>query len=232
MPFSKINHSNVDVKALAAIIGRSPNSVALKLANFARLDPALKKRNVAGMSHGSKGEVEIWDEFHADWDALAFQSEEILAGLHHTSVENTAGISTVDLPKEGREREAVVRTRVNQAFLRKTILASYDFRCCITGIQIPELLIASHIVPWSDDLKNGVNPCNGLCMNALHDRAFDCGLMTVTTDLVICYSRRLKNAPSSEFFAEYNNKKISAPNRFAPKKEFLEYHNKKIFRNN
>ena len=179
-PFSKINAKNSSVIELASIIGRSSSSVALKLANFARLDPELRKRNIAGMQHGSKGEEEIWTEFKNDWEERTYQSELILSRYKKESIERSSGIMTTDIPREGKEREAIVKMRVNQSFFRQTILASYDQKCCITGISIPELLVASHIIPWAIDKKNRMNPCNGLCLNTLHDRAFDNGLMTIT----------------------------------------------------
>ena len=87
------------------------------------------------------------------------------------------------------ERESIVKVRVNQYFFRKTILAAYNNTCCITGINKPELLIASHIIPWSENEELSVNPLNGLCLNAIHDKAFDCGLIAIRTDLMIilCY---------------------------------------------
>lgn len=66
---------------------------------------------------------------------------------------------------ERRTHEAVIRTRVNQSFFRAAVLAAYNVRCCVTGLSIPELLTASHIVPWSADVKNRTNPRNGLCLN-------------------------------------------------------------------
>jgi len=56
--------------------------------------------------------------------------------------------------------------------------------------SIPELLIASHIIPWARDDKNRMNPANGLCLNALHDKAFDKGLITITPDFVVRISDR------------------------------------------
>src|SRR4030067_1999540 len=97
----------------------------------------IQERNIAGMSHGSKAEVEIWNEFSNDWERLSFQSELILAKYKREPIEKSSGIDIIDLPKEGKEREALVKTRVNQSFFRKTILASYDYKCCITGISIP-----------------------------------------------------------------------------------------------
>jgi putative restriction endonuclease len=134
---------------------------------------------------------------------------------------------------EGRSREALVRVRVNQGFFRAAVLASYDGRCCITGLSITELLTASHIVPWSVDLKNRTNPRNGLCLNAIHDRAFDYGLLTVTPELKVKLSPRLKRSPADkaarEFLSRYEGVSISPPRRFAPDIDFLCYHNEKIF---
>ena len=232
-PFTKINASNKAVQALAVIIGRSAASVALKLANFARLDPALQKRNISGMRHGSKQEAEIWKEFSSDWEGLAYQSELILAGYKNDSIENSTGITRRDLPREGKEREAIVKTRVNQYFFRQTVLASYNNKCCVTGIQIPELLIASHIIPWAVDKQNRMNPCNGLCLNVLHDKAFDMGLITITEDYRVKLSGILKQLnPTNEiFFIPYDGKRITLPQRFLPARECIEYHNKHIFIN-
>lgn len=231
LPFGKINSRNKAVTELASVIGRSTSAVALKLANFARLDPALQERNISGMSHGSKGESEIWNEFDGNWEEPAYQSEQILAQFKNDTVENVAGIIREDLPAEGKEREVLVMARVNQSFFRKTILASYNNRCCITGISVPELLVASHIVPWAVDKKNRMNPRNGLCLNALHDKAFDAGLITITSDYMVKVSKTLKSPQTgtNSFFTLYENKKIILPQRFLPSSEFIEYHNNHVF---
>ena len=59
IPFGRIHIRNPLVMDLAKAIGRTPSAVSWKLANFARLDPALQKRNIAGASHGARAEVEI-----------------------------------------------------------------------------------------------------------------------------------------------------------------------------
>lgn len=232
-PFTKINASNKGVKELAQIIGRSTSAVALKLANYARLDPALQERNISGMSHGSKGEAEIWNNFNSRWEELAFESEKILATYIGRPLESVAKIKTDDLPRDGKEREAMVKVRVNQSFFRDTILASYDNRCCITGISIPALLNASHIIPWSKDTNNRMNPANGLCLNALHDRAFDKGLITITPDYKIRLSTKIQekkiDTNLDTFFFAFRDKSINLPQKFLPEKSFLEYHYENIF---
>ncbi|MBX3387813.1 MAG: HNH endonuclease [Phycisphaeraceae bacterium] len=85
-----------------------------------------------------------------------------------------------------------VKQRRGQRFFRASVLAGHDGKCCITGITHPEMLRASHIVPWKDDAKLRLNPRNGLCLNALHDAAFDRGLFTLTDACEVRHAKRLK----------------------------------------
>ena len=233
IPFGQIDQSNPAVIALAEVLGRTPASLAWKLANFARLDPSLQARGVKGASHGSKGEVAVWEEFNNNWDALAFESERLLAGLTHQSIEKMNDIREEDLPKEGLERERIVRVRVNQKFFRLAVLASYGSRCCITGLPIRSLLSASHIAPWSEDANNRMNPQNGLCLNLLHHRAFDEGLITITPEFRVRVSSSLATPTTGDathtFFEPYHNQLARLPRRFLPDAMLLEWHNKKIF---
>lgn len=230
IPFGRIHRGNPQVIELAKAIGRTPSAVAWKLANFARLDPALKKRNIAGASHGAAGEVEVWNEFHENWERLAFESENLLREM--TGVFPEPAEETQAFP-EGKTRAALVRTRVNQGFFRAAVLAAYECRCCITGLSIPSLLSASHIVPWAVDVKNRTNPRNGLCLNAMHDRAFDCGLLTVTLDLRVKISpkarTRIADKAAQEFLWRFEGAGITTPRRFAPEEGFLQYHNTRVF---
>jgi putative restriction endonuclease len=234
IPFGKIDHRNPEIISLAKALGRTPSAVSWKLANLASLDPSLKKRNIAGASHGSKMDVEVWNEFNGDWDKLAFESEKLLAQRMGKQVEEVSEVDLVDLPKIGKERDALVKIRVNQGFFRKAVLAAYNFQCCITGLEVTELLNASHIVPWSKDESNRINPRNGLCLNAIHDRAFDRGLLTIMPDFTVKVSKLVKRGGASEaaqnFLLRYDGLEIYKPARFMPDSKFLRYHNKNIFR--
>ncbi len=233
IPFSKIHYSNPEIIEMAGIIGRSPSSLALKLVNLASLDPALRQRNISGMKHGSKSDRLIWDEFNENREELIYESQIAIARLKGQPMEDIAHIEVDDLPAEGKEREAIIMARVNQSFFRNVVLSSYENQCCITGIAVPELLIASHIIPWAKDIKNRLNPANGVCLNALHDKAFDNGLITITPDYTIIVSTILKKIRNLEayerFFLPFNNKKIVLPRKFIPDPEFLLYHNKYVF---
>lgn len=229
IPFGKIHMGNPKIVELARLLGRTPGSVSMKLSNFARLDPALQARGVVGLRRGAKGEKEIWDEFRERPEALAFESQQLLASRLGKRVEDVAQIRTDDLPREGIEREALIKVRVNQSFFRRRILSAYEFQCCITGLAVRELLVASHIVPWSEDQANRLNTRNGLCLNPLHDRAFDRHLMTVDDNLRVRFSPRLhgqrhEGNDTIGWMLSFEGAPLRLPKHFSPDPQFLAKH--------
>ena len=230
LPFGKMHSTNEEVKKLANLLGRTPSSIALKLVNLASFDPTLQERGIKGASNASKLDKEIWNEFYNNWDSVLIESEKLLAKVNHTSIEHLNSVDLSDLNKQGLDKERLVKTRVNQCIFRKIILATYNSTCCITGNNHVDLLIASHITPWGKDEKNRLNPTNGLCLNALHDRAFDKGLISISSkDYTIMISSRLKgkNVPESIQinFLQIENVMINLPTKFLPSKELLKIHN-------
>jgi len=235
IPFGKINKSNPEVIRLAKIIGRTPSSVGMKLGNLGRFDPELQKRGVGGLSQGSKMDEIVWNEFHGNWDSLAYESEQLLLRFQKEK-ESVLEIEVADIPLPlGADKQQSVKVRVNQRFFREAVLSAYDNKCCITGLDQPRLLIASHIKPWkdSDPATERTNPRNGLCLSALYDRAFDAGLMTITPDFKILLSKVIRDAlPQQvvqETFLRYDGTKIDTPQRFLPLTESLDWHYTKIF---
>lgn len=231
-PFGKIHMGNPDVIELAALLERKVASPSYKLANFSRLDPVHQARGIKGLERGATGEAAVWKEYNEDPEGFALKSELLVATLRDRSLEEVAEIETDDLPIEGIERDAVIRIRVNQSFFRRRILSAYDFRCCVTGLTNPILLNASHILSWAEDKENRLNPKNGLCLNALHDRAFDRHLMWIESDFGIRFSSLIyKHAEQSkqpkditEWLTQFEGRRLILPKKFAPSSEFLEKH--------
>jgi putative restriction endonuclease len=233
IPFSKTVKTNPEVIKVASLIERTPSAVAFKLGNFGSFDETLKKKGISGLPNASKLDKQIWDEFHNDWEKLAYESELLIAKFSNREIEEISEIDLSNIPV-GRERESLVKTRINQSFFRSVILSSYNSTCCITGLNIPDFLVASHIIPWKKDEKNRLNPQNGLCLNSIHDRAFDKGYITVTPDYKVKVSKWFEKFESkniiNEFFLKYENQPIILPDKFPPNEEFLKFHQEIIFK--
>lgn len=236
IPFSKIGKSNQEIIQLAQIINRTPDAVAYKMSNLAHYDPELQARNVSGLSHTSKLDKIIYDEFSENIEELSFVAQSLLAQMKNSSVENLLPELQLDHIPSGIDKEQQTKVRIGQYFFRMSVLMSYGNACCITGLKNRELLVASHIKPWSvSDVKTErTNPSNGLCLNAMHDKAFDRGFITIDKNYRIVNSRFIKDVAmddkTRERFSYYNGKEIILPDKFMPGKQFIEYHNDVIFK--
>ncbi len=231
IPFNASSKSHPEVIRIADIIGRTPSAVNMKIGNFGRLDNTLKAQNITGLTNGSKLDEQIWNEFQSNPSKLAYESELLI----NQRLAAESHILENEMPL-GKEKIVSVKQRVNQTFFRSAVLSSYYGNCCICGISNPELLIASHIKPWSVSTEDErTNPSNGLCLSALYDRAFDKGFITVDEKYRIRVSKDLRDVMNGEsidrFFTCYDGATIRLPDKFLPQKQFLEYHNAEVFEN-
>lgn len=232
IPFGKMHARNPEIIRYAELIRRTPSALAMKLTNFASLDPQITSTGRRGLIGASQADREIWEELTADWKRLAQEIAEADSAL--TGKYSLEPVPDIDASSYvGETRSAVVQARVGQNFFRSAVLSSYDFRCCVTGMSIPELLVASHIVPWKDDKANRLNPRNGLCLSAIHDRAFDVGLISISQDLRVLLSAKLRRIKHDQIvgsmFHVYEDQPIMLPRKFAPDTGFLEYHRRRVF---
>lgn len=238
LPFGRLHSRNQEIIKLASLIGRTPSAVAMKLVNFASLDPAIVNSGRSGLGNASALDKEVWDEFHADWEKLATECEQLRHNMElDYSSETSAdaiddGIVLEDFT--GETRQALTMQRVKQQFFRRAVLSSYRGRCCMSGLSEPRLLIASHIVPWSKDKANRLNPSNGLCLSAIHDKAFDKGLITLSDDLKIILSDEIRRSSDTfvhQILRPLEGKTIELPERFVPGMNFVSRHRKEVFLN-
>ncbi|MBS0229623.1 MAG: DNA (cytosine-5-)-methyltransferase [Proteobacteria bacterium] len=231
-PFGRLHSKNRDIIELAGLLGRTPSALAMKLVNFASLDPSITDTGRKGLSGASARDREIWNEFHADWERLALEAEQLrlqllrergveVEGRRDIADEFTLGDYT------GETRQVIVQQRIKQSFFRRAVLASYGGRCCISGVSDSRLLVASHIVPWREDKANRLNPSNGLCLSAIHDKAFDSGLIALTDDFCVLVSTELLDRNDTfvdQVFAPIMGRRIEIPERFVPDKELIRRH--------
>ncbi|MCE2654549.1 MAG: HNH endonuclease [Planctomycetaceae bacterium] len=228
VPFGRITTRNPLIRDLAAMLHRTPASIARKLGNFGAFDPVLTARNVSGLAHGSKLDRAIWDEFHADWNGLVLRAQELKAAL----LPKPAAAIDLELPTGPSERQITTKQRLHQSFFREAVVSSYEGRCCVTGLPLDDCLVAGHIIPWSVDERRRADPTNGLCMSATFDRLFDRGLITVRDDLTleVCPRIRAMNDQSVvELVLSRHGRPIHRPARFLPDPDCLRWHRKNRF---
>lgn len=246
IPFGRQHAKAPEVQALAEKLGRSANSVAMKLNNFTSLDHDEQACGVAGLRGASKQDREIWADWQRNWAELALESEALWQNLHagYPSLSEFDEASTPDgrriaaPPPDSewqgsssirREREV----RLAQGFFRRLVLASYQERCCISGINLPALLVASHIQPWAKFPEQRCNPANGLCLSRLHDAAFDQGLLTLDEDFRLVLSaelaQRMSHQSLQDNFGRFAGQLITTPEKFRPEPSFLAWHREQVF---
>lgn len=240
LPFGKLHSRNAEIMELAKLIGRTPSALAMKLVNFASLDPAITSTGRAGLGNAGSLDREIWEEFHADWEGLAIECNGLRTtlteskGLPPDSVldnDETAGLEDFT----GATRRVVTEQRIKQHFFRRAVLSSYRGRCCMSGLSEPRLLVASHIVPWSKDKANRLNPSNGLCLSAIHDKAFDRGLLALSDDFRVLVSKELRRSNDAliqEVLLPLDGRTIELPERFVPDPAFIRRHRSNEFVDN
>jgi putative restriction endonuclease len=247
LPFGQLRHGNPLVIEVAKRMGRTPSSLSMKLCNLVALDPYHQARGIKGLRSTSRADREIWDEFNSDWERFGIESEEKLQLLLGTTRVEEPDASPVlkrirklpaikmpvSEPAGPTETVMTTKARLGQRFFRQSVLASYNCRCCITGNPIPELLVASHILPWGTYPEHRLNPRNGLCLAQTQDTAFDRGLITFDEDYRLVlgpYLREfLPNEALERNFISYEGKQIQMPDKFVPDADFMRKHREEVF---
>lgn len=235
LPYGRIYGRNPEIIALASIIGRTADAVAMKMLNIASIDPAITSTGRVGLGNASALDKEVWDEFHADWDRLVLEcNAQLQSPASKLELVDPLPDLTLD-DYTGSTKQVLVQQRIKQNFFRRAVLGSYRSRCCMSGVSEPRLLVASHIVPWSKDAANRLNPSNGLCLSAIHDRAFDQGLISLTDDFKVIVSAELKRKEdhfTQATFGTLDGRAIELPERFAPEPGFAAWHRRELFLDN
>lgn len=173
---------------------------------------------------------------YAEYEQEVVVADRIVAQETNPQTISKKLIAYFDITKEGEDLLSITKRRKGQDYFRRMILANYRGRCALTGISVPQLLLASHIIPWADKShkKDRLNPCNGICLSALYDKAFDKGLFTISPDdYTIQLSSALREYGTQEYFdkqfGSISGKQITMPIEYKPNRDFLAYHRDHVF---
>ena len=216
-PFGRIHQRNPEIISLAQELGRSVSSIALKMVNLASLDESLVQK---GMANTSALDRKVWRDFLlapelAPSTNVYSQPSPRYGGLSEDGPAFADGT--------GRNVSVTSTRRVGQDLFREAVLTSYQGRCAVTGIDDPRLLNASHIVPWSDNVDHRMNPRNGICLSALHDRAFDRHMITFDRDWCMIVRDDVPAVAKAALLRGAGSH-LRMPDRFLPDPDLLAVH--------
>lgn len=239
--YGQFNYKNIEVIKLATLIGKTPGAVAFKLVHISRQDPKHKDR-VKGLANSGRNVVEVYNEFTENWEEMLYQSEILLAKYQNAEIQEVTLSHSeakelerdILIGKEGKDVQRIVKSRVNQALFRKVVINNYAGACTICGLSIKELLVASHILKWSESEIHRLNPENGLCLCSIHDKAFELGYIGIDSDYSILISEAVQSIKDKEtyisFFGRHQHKSIKLPDKFYPSKVLLKSHLEQVFK--
>lgn len=228
---------NLRGKSIACI---ADSALLTRISEFIRTQQLLYKKGMPSFFENTKASQTSYPERGFCSAAIgqllnycAYDADERSAEVIVRSVANGAKVSSqlsslFKIDKEGKDKQAEVNVRLGQGYFRKMVLANYDYKCCVTGLNVPQTLRASHIVAWAEDKKNRMNPENGLCLSATYDAAFDKHLISFDEDYRMIVSKEIKdyytNDTAKEYFGVFEGKKIFLPKLYLPSQKLLAKH--------
>jgi putative restriction endonuclease len=213
--FGRFHSRNPDIMRLATRLDRTASAVALKLTNLAALDDSLPQK---GMANASATDRAVWAEFLQNpLDVEAAYTRQTAPPLREVAE------APAQFDHLGGQTTRVIQARRGQALFRDMVLTSYKSRCALTGAEDPRILNASHILPWSDHPDHRMWPTNGICLNALHDRAFDRHLISFDADWRMMIAPQVP-VETRRLLERVTDGRLRMPGRFQPDAGFMARH--------
>lgn len=156
-----------------------------------------------------------WDSFHKEVRIAFSPQEKGALGVRDVGVERRYGLQEVQV-------------RLHQTRFREAVLGAYNGKCALTGLPVPRLLDAAHIVPDKHKIYGQPEVHNGLALTKLHHAAFDAYLIGIDQDLRVHVSRALqlkKDGPALEALKQLEGVYLTPPAdaRDAPDRDRLKY---------
>ena len=146
--------------------------------------------------------------------------------VSETARQDAAMEAEISPIREGRDRLALIKSRVNQSAFRNYLFGRYK-HCCLCEVREPSLLVASHIKPWSQsNTRERLDVDNGFLFCPNHDQLFDQGWITFDDSGKICLAKELCQQDRISMYVD-ENMQITL---WEGSKAYLAYHREKIFK--
>lgn len=239
LPFGRLHSRNPLIMLTAEKLGRSANSLAMKLVNLASLDPAIMASGRSGLPGASRLDREVWAEYMGNRNSTVPEAEALFAAEIESENPEQAKTELREIRRKDAptDKVAEVKVRLGQRYFREAVLANFNGQCGVTGLPVAKLLRASHIIPWNISVERRLDPTNGLALSTLHDAAFDQGLITFDAELRLVVGKTLRDHYSTSIvndaFHRYEGSplNLNLEDSRRPCAKALEYHQQKIFQN-
>lgn len=210
-------------KALWPIVGKSPWENIYFLANITSVSISkVELVTVLGYAENFTvpGIIKVDDTNYLNFGTIAQRFEiPVFDNVAETNEERD--FSSEDISVFGKRRAAHHK-------FSKEVKKNYNYSCAVCGISETEFLVAGHISPWSEDRGNRLNPQNGICLCALHDKAFEHGYIGLTDNFTVVINPKVdKTSKLYALLKEFENKVIRIPLVDKPYVEFLKKHREK-----
>lgn len=236
-PFGQLRSTHPDVVRLASLLGRTPGAVSRKIGNLGFCDDSLQAQGISGLANGAKVDKLVWEHYvgskrgELPLEPLLEDAAHI-ARVKDIDIDFLFEANGANVPANaptglvGEERLVLRKERVYQNFFRNMVLAGYDGRCAISGLRLPMLIEAAHIVPWANRKDVRLLPSNGIALNPLLHRAYDAHLLGVDGKRRVYVSRALRRAAADtrmeSFFETIDGSMLQSSRHFSPSEELLE----------
>lgn len=177
--------------------------------------------NIHGDKKGLFKSIEILDALN---NASGTYAQALKKVIEYKSVEkqvrDNVGKRGFKVNSENTEITAKTKIRINQSVLREYVLSLYNNECALCNINKSDLLICSHIKPWSIDDENRLNPSNAICFCVLHDKLFDKGYFSIDNNYRIIFGAKA----DSQIKGLMKGLRFKKPTDYLPDTSFLNYH--------
>ncbi|MYF24474.1 MAG: hypothetical protein F4224_04195 [Nitrospira sp. SB0678_bin_10] len=124
-----------------------------------------------------------------------------------------------------------IQQRSKQSLFRKRVSDNFQRTCCLSGIKEDSLLVASHIIPWSERTDTRLDPGNGLYLFTLYDQLFDKGFISFTNDLYVIVTPITDKLSVSlrKIITQLDGQRARRPQKWRINPEYLQYHRQNVF---
>jgi putative restriction endonuclease len=129
-------------------------------------------------------------------------------------------------------KSVLTKVRLGQGAFRVLVTDAYNRKCAISGERTLPVLEAAHIKPYAESGPHFIS--NALLLRSDLHKLFDSGYLTITSDLKVEVSKRIKEEFENgrEYYRFHGGELFTLPNRIMDKPEtrFVEWHNENIFK--